>query len=162
MFEVVFYGRLSSFEVFGYFSLIAYVYIENLDKILPVVAELQSICTAAGWMGGWLVKSVFNTTPSAILQDGSFLWTECIKNRETVVHILEFIYKLERDVAFAGHAHHDGQVCCIMHLKKVRKVKKPNKITAYMECLRCCYFLHPWPNDKFGYSTDQLKMQSYL
>ena len=37
-----------------------------------MVVELQSISTA-----GWPVKSAFNTTPSAILWDGSFLWAEC-------------------------------------------------------------------------------------
>jgi hypothetical protein len=54
----------------------------SLDKIWiqsniqPVVAELQSIYAAAGWVDGWLVKSVFNNRPSTILYDGSFLWAD--------------------------------------------------------------------------------------
>ena len=47
-FEVVFHGRSSSFEVFKHFALVTLVYIPNLDKIGPVVANKQSICT--GWL----------------------------------------------------------------------------------------------------------------
>ena len=53
VFKVVFHQRLSSFKVSVNLGSVPLALVSNLGKIRAVVAKLQSICTAAGWVGGW-------------------------------------------------------------------------------------------------------------
>ena len=66
--EVVFHMRLSSFEACIHCSLISYAYVSNLVKLLLVVIEMQSICTAAGWMGGWVAGWVAGWTAGQVTE----------------------------------------------------------------------------------------------
>jgi hypothetical protein len=53
-----------------------------------------------GWVGGWLVKSDYITTPSAILWDGTFLWAECGNRDNILTENAEFLLKTLVEISY--------------------------------------------------------------